>query len=267
MANVTRPLLHYYGGKWALAAWIIQYFPSHKVYVEPFGGGASLLLKKLRSEVEIYNDLNGEIVNLFRQVRDNGEELCRLLRATPYAREEFKLSYEPCPDNPLEQARRTIVRANLSFGTYGAAKNTAAEDETRLTGFSSSKTKWWKSYPPALEAAIERLQGVNIENMDALKLIDMRDGKDTFFYVDPPYVHSTRDEPKAYEYEMTDKEHRVLAEKLNKVKGKVILSGYPCPLYEELYKGWEKVEKEIGCERPKKRVEALWFRNCEEGLI
>jgi len=267
MDSVTRPLLHYYGGKWMIAQWIIQYFPSHRVYVEPFGGGGSILLRKSRSEVEIYNDLNSEMVNVFRQARDNGEELCRLVANTPYARDEFKLAYEPCPDNLLEQARRTIVRANLSFGTYGAAKNTVGDMETKLTGFSSSKTKWWTSYPPALKTIIARLQGVNIENMDALKLIDMRDGENTLFYVDPPYVHSTRDETKAYEFEMTDEEHVKLAEKLNKVKGKVVLSGYPCPLYEKLYKGWDKVEKEVGCERPKKRVEALWFKNCEGGLI
>jgi len=267
MSNVTRPLLQYYGGKWMLVPWIVQHFPSHRVYVEPFGGGASVLLRKSRSDVEIYNDLNSEIVNVFRQARDNGAELCRLIATTPYARDEFRLAYEPCPDNLLEQARRTIVRSFLSFGTFGAAKNTVAKDETKLTGFSSSKTKWWQSYPPALEAIISRLQGVNIENCDALKLISMRDSEDTLFYVDPPYVHSTRDETRAYEFEMTDNEHIVLAEKLNKVKGKVVLSGYPCPLYEELYKDWDKVEKEISYERPKKRVEALWFRNCEGGLI
>jgi len=108
----TRPVLRYHGGKWRLASWIISHFPPHRVYVEPFGGAASVLLRKPRSYAEVYNDMDGEIVNVFRVLRDpaRARELERVLRLTPFAREEFELSYIRDED-PIEQARRTIVRA------------------------------------------------------------------------------------------------------------------------------------------------------------
>ena len=107
--TVTRPALRYHGGKWKLAPWLQLFFPAHRVYVEPFGGGASVLLRKPRSYGEVYNDLDAEVVNVFRMLRDRGPELHNLLTLTPFARAEFKLAYETSAD-PLEQARRTIAR-------------------------------------------------------------------------------------------------------------------------------------------------------------
>ena len=104
----TRPLVRYHGGKWMLAPWIIAHFPPHRTYVEPFGGGGSVLLRKTRSYAEVYNDLGGEIVNLFRVARARGEELARLVELTPFARAEFAESYEPAEDE-LEEARRLIA--------------------------------------------------------------------------------------------------------------------------------------------------------------
>ncbi len=112
----TRPIVRYHGGKWMLAQWIIAQFPAHRVYVEPFGGGGSVLLRKPRSYAEIYNDLDGEIVNLFLMARDHGEELRRALELTPFARVEFMESYEPS-ENPIEQARRTVARSFMGFGS------------------------------------------------------------------------------------------------------------------------------------------------------
>jgi DNA adenine methylase len=114
--NVSHPLIRYHGAKWRLAPWIISHFPKHRIYVEPFGGSGSVLLRKKQSEIEVYNDLDGEIVNLFRVARDNGEELSRLVYLTPYSREEFVKSFEPS-DDPIEQARRTVVRSFQGFGS------------------------------------------------------------------------------------------------------------------------------------------------------
>src|SRR6266576_1049473 len=104
--KVERPILRYHGGKFVLAPWIISHFPEHRVYVEPYGGAASVLLRKERSYAEVYNDLDSEIVNLFRVARDNGKELIRVLALTPFAREEYQAAWE-ATDDPLEQARRT----------------------------------------------------------------------------------------------------------------------------------------------------------------
>ncbi|MBH9009927.1 DNA adenine methylase [Pseudomonas aeruginosa] len=105
MKGVRRPILRYHGGKWKLAPWIIQHLPPHHTYVEPFGGAASVLLRKARSHAEVYNDLNGDVVNLFRVARDHGEKLRQALTLTPFARDEFEASYVETTD-PLERARR-----------------------------------------------------------------------------------------------------------------------------------------------------------------
>jgi hypothetical protein len=178
---VTRPLLKYHGGKWLLAPWILSYMPEHKVYVEPFGGGGSVLLRKNRAHEEVYNDLDREIVNLFRVVRDNGNDLRRKLELTPYSREEFELSYEPT-DDPIEKARRTVVRSFMGRNPASA---------TQAAG--SFKGKQVKSY-------------ITI-------------------------AHVWRKYPDA------------MADALNAVKGKIILSGYPSELYDSLYRDWERVEK------------------------
>src|SRR5690606_23762221 len=112
----TRPMVRYHGGKWKLAPWILEHFPPHRCYTESFGGGGSVLLRKPRSYAEVYNDLDGEMVNLFRMVRDRGPELRELLRLTPFARVEYRESYEPC-DDPLEQARRSVIRSFMGFGS------------------------------------------------------------------------------------------------------------------------------------------------------
>jgi len=264
--EVNRPILEYHGGKWRSAPWIISHFPEHRKYVEPYGGGASVLLRKTPSFKEVYNDLNGEIVNLFRQARNNGEELCRVVNLTPYSREEFNLAFEPCTD-PLEQARRTILRSMFGFGTYGVSRITKKEDANKLTGYSGATEKW-VSYPLALKKIVERLRCVNIENKDALEIIEIYDSPDTLFYVDPPYVSHTRTgDASDYEYEMTDKQHILLAEKLHSVKGKVLLSGYECVLYEKLYGDWEKAQKIEHTDRAGARIETLWMKNIDEGLL
>lgn len=124
-AAVTKPVLRYHGGKWRLASWIISHFPAHRVYVEPFGGAASVLMQKPRSYAEVYNDLDGEIVNVFRvlQCPEKRARLCEMLHFTPYARAEFMLAWEPT-DDPVEAARRVIIRAQMGFGSAGATRGT-----------------------------------------------------------------------------------------------------------------------------------------------
>ncbi len=269
MSRIYRPLLRYHGGKWRLAPWIISHFPAHRTYTECFGGGASVLLRKPRSYAEIYNDLDSEIVNLFKMVRDHGKELSKSVEFTPFARDEFKLSYRPSND-PMEQARRTLVRCGMGFGS--SAMNTA-----NVTGFRGSATRTgthpardWQNQPSNLPKIMERLRGVVIENKDALELMQYHDNPKALHYVDPPYVHSSRTWSKAkecYKHELTDDQHRNIAKVLHSLKGAVIISGYETDLYNELYGDWQKVTTTALADCAQKRVECLWLRNVERDLL
>lgn len=276
---VTRPLLRYHGGKWRLAPWIVSLMPPHNIYVEPFGGAASTLLAKPRSYAEVYNDLDLEIVNLFRVVRDDGAELVRQIELTPFSREDFHESFRPA-DNRIEQARRTVIRSYMGFGGNLTRPN---RDQTpQRTGFRTYSKKNrrstpagdWHTYPEQLRAIIERLAGVIIENRDAIKVMMEHDTERTLHYVDPPYVHSTRGfdaggTHRAYRHEMTDDDHRALAQVLNNLNGMVILSGYACKLYDdELFSNWRRTERKAMADGARERTEVLWMRNIENaGLL
>ncbi|KKN24816.1 hypothetical protein LCGC14_0891080 [marine sediment metagenome] len=261
--KLKRPALRYHGGKWKLAPWIISHFPEHRIYTEVYGGAASVLLRKKRSYAEVYNDLDGEIVNLFRVLRDpmQARELVRLLRLTPYARSEFETSYLSDGD-PVEQARRTVSRSFMGFASTLTGK--------WVTGFRSNSTRSgttpahdWMNYPAALEKIIERLRGVTIENRPASQVMITRDSQETLHYVDPPYPSSTRNlrwGGNAYRYEMTDNDHRDLAEVLHDLRGMVVISGYPCHLYDvELFPDWQRVQRNAHADGALDRVEVLWL--------
>lgn len=263
-AVVARPILRYHGGKWRLAEWIISHMPPHRVYVEPFGGGGSVLLRKSRTYAEVYNDLWGTVVNVFQVLRDPEQacRLARLLELTPYARDEFLATYQEEPTDTVERARRTILRSFAGFGS-------AATSRDHMTGFRGSSNRSgttpahdWRNYPGHIPAFVERLQGVVIENKDAAELIGLHDTDETLFYVDPPYPHVTRNYRRrnaAYAFEMTDEAHEQLAGLLHNVRGMVLLSSYHSDLYDRLYGDWDRVECEAHADGAQDRVEVLWM--------
>jgi DNA adenine methylase len=269
---IKRPLLRYHGGKWRIAPWIISFFPPHRIYVELFGGGGSVLLRKPRTYSEVYNDLDREIANLFRIARDHGDELRRLLYMTPYSREEFELSYF-YTDDPLEQARRTVTRSYMGFGSAAATQghNTRAGKKTGFRACSkrdgTTPAHDWRNYPEALPAIIDRLRGVVIENRTALDLIPQHDTDKTLFYADPPYLPQVRDLGTDYRHEMTEADHIELAQALNLVKGMVVVSGYHSELYGEIYKGWVRREKRTYADGARPRVEVLWMKGVDPDLF
>ncbi len=239
-----------------LANWIIRHFPPHRCYVEPFGGAASVLLRKPRSYAEIYNDLDGEVVNLFQVVRSRGHELALSLELTPFAREEFAESYEPSED-PLEQARKTVIRSFMGFGSNAHNQKTGFRANSNRSGTTPAQD--WRNYPEALAMTIQRLQGVVIENRDALEVMSIHDGPETLHYVDPPYVFASRDAGTDYRHEMDDEAHIRLADALNGLQGFVVLSGYRTELYQRLYAGWRRVEANALADGASKRIEVLWL--------
>lgn len=209
---VRRAVLRYFGGKWAIAPWVLAHLPPHRIYVEPFGGAASVLLRKQRSEIEVYNDLDGEIVSLFRVLQDpvTCAGLVRRLRRTPYARAEFERAFDPT-DDPVIRAQRTIVRAYQSFhhGSVFDCKKRSFADARHRTGTGKGKAGEWVTYPRGLVAVRQRLQGVVIECRDALAVIKAQDTPQTLFFVDPPYLPATRSDT-GYRHELTTQRHAEL---------------------------------------------------------
>ena len=266
--RLKRPLVRYHGGKWRLAPWIIENLPPHKCYVEPFGGGGSVLLRKPRAYAEVYNDLDGEIVNLFNVVREQGEKLALLCELTPFSRDEFNQSYEPNQD-PLEQARRTLIRSFMGFGS--------ASVSMQKSGFRSNSNRPgttpahdWENYPESLRKIISRLRGVVIENREASKCMVQHDALTTLHYVDPPYVHATRylkNKTHCYRHEMTDSDHEALAKTLHNLSGMVVLSGYHSDLYNDLYPAWHKVEKRAFADGAKERMEVLFLNKAAQSAV
>lgn len=260
---VDRPVLRYHGGKFLLADWIISHFPPHRVYVEPFGGGGSVLMQKPRSYGEVYNDKWDTVVNVFRVLRDpaKAEQLEMLLTLTPYARTEFILSYQP-DDSDVERARKTIVRSFMGFGS-------ASTNGDYPTGFRANSNRSgttpamdWANYPKHIGEFAKRLRGVTIENREAVDVIRQHDSAETLFYVDPPYPHSTRNFDRgnaAYAHEMSDEAHRELASVLREAKGMILLSSYPCSLYDDLYDGWIVERRAAHADGAVDRVECLWM--------
>ena len=261
-----RPALRYYGGKWRLGPFVLAHLPrEHECYVEPFGGAMSVLLRKPRSPLEVYNDLNGCVVNFFRVLRERPEELIRAIALTPWARAEYELS-QTNSDDPVEEARRFYVSAWMGFGGGRARWRQGWRYQVR------AGTLWKPSSESFCEVdhlwqIVERLRGVQIDCREADQVIKACDASMTLFYLDPPYLHSTRSKWKdVYAHEMEREDHIHLAERARALEGMVVISGYPSELYAELYEayGWERVETKArtnggGAISSAERVEALWL--------
>jgi len=266
MTPITRPLIRYYGGKWKFAPWVISHFPPHKTFVEVFGGAGSVLLRKPRSHTEIYNDIEDEIVNLFRVMRDTrqADELIRLLRLTPYARTEYEDAMI-IVDDPVERARRTIIRAYMGFNslTVNPGVTSGFRQGFRQGG---SVGDGWARYPDAMHAIVLRLRTVIIENQPWEEILRIYDRQGTLFYLDPPYLPSVRSEWKgragesAYANELTREDHACLLKRILRLDGMVALSGYHSDLYDEYLSGWAHVEKEThATANGHPRTEVLWL--------
>lgn len=262
----TRPVLRWYGGKWKLAPWIIAHFPPHRVYVEPFGGAGSVLFRKPRTYAEIWNDLDAEVVNFFRVLRDEdlAAQLIEQLKLTPFARDEFDGAYNETSD-PVERARRLAILSYMGFGSNAHARvPTGFRANSNRSGTTPAQD--WRNYPAALAFAVDRLRGVIIESRDAKEVMTQHDGPETLHYVDPPYLWETRGEGNIYDVayrgyavELSNDDHRALIEFLKTLQGGVILSGYPHKLYDAVLADWRRVETGALADGARARVEVLWI--------
>jgi len=259
----------WYGGKFSHLDWLPDLLPEaprvHH-YCEPFAGSAAVLLNRIPASVETYNDIDGEVVNFFRVLRDQSDELIRMIALTPFAREEYHQAiYADRQDiSAVERARRFYVRARqtrtglaqtASLGRWANCKNTSR------AGMSGVVSRWLGGVE-ALDAIARRLLRVQIENRPAVDVIRLYDSPQTLFYCDPPYLHATRGDSKAYGFEMDESQHKELAQVLNDCQGMVAVSGYEHPLMYELFpqKKWVKTkgaDKTIHSTKDK-RAEFLW---------
>lgn len=254
----------WYGGKFNHLNWLLPLLPQTTHYCEPFAGSAAVLLNREPSPVETYNDIDGEVVNFFRVLRDQQEDLIRAIGLTPFSREELRIAVEePIDDlSELERARRFFVRARqvrTGLAQTASAGRWAHCKLTSRAGMAGAVSRWLGSVE-GLSEIVQRLLRVQIENATAIEVIQRYDSEETLFYCDPPYPHDSRGDIHAYGYEMTDNDHRELAKVLTNLKGKVALSGYRCELLDKLYKDWNCVESPskqcLSVKQP--RTEILW---------
>lgn len=236
---------------------LISLMPRRDCYVEPFGGGAGVLLARDRVRLEVYNDLAGEMVALFRVIRDRGEELAQAIEATPFARSEHQAAQDLSVTDDLELARRVLIRSHFGHGSNGIFKATGFRASGMRAG--PLPVHLWARLPDVIRATAERMRGVVIECRPAERVMTDNDGPDTLHYVDPPYVKGTRGKGSDYKHEMTDQDHIDMIQFLRRLKGAVVLSGYAHPIYDEGLSDWRRVELKVRADRALERTEVVWM--------
>jgi DNA adenine methylase len=245
---MRKPIFPYPQGKYHLVKRLLELIPPHDIYVEVFGGAATLLFTKSPSKLEVYNDINSELVNFFRVLRDDEkwQKLQEKLLLTPYSREEFKLALQPAEElDEIERARRFFVRIQMSFGgkgeTFGYTR--IAQKNKTLTYFNKIAN---------FEFFHNRIRSVIIENLDFEDVFKRYDTPNTFFFCDPPYIdHGIKS--KILNLEMSLEDHKRLVHTILQAKGKVLLLGYPHPVYKELERhGWHvrRIKMRINFPKP-----------------
>lgn len=264
LSSVSRPVMRYHGGKFRLAPWVIEHFPPHEVYVEPFGGGAGVLLRKSPSCVEVYNDLNGRVVNVFAVLRDaeKSARLVEMLRATPYAEGEYRAARE-VSDDPVEDARRMIVLGHQGHGSTACAGGRMSGWRRGVRPRGPASTKEWSELWGHVGDWADRMRGVYVESGDAIGVMTRWDAPSALHYIDPPYpacVRTSGEGKRGYAHEMTDAAHVEMLEFAGRLKGAVVISGYACPLYDEILSGWRRVDRAAMADAGARRVEVLWIK-------
>ncbi len=260
-ATPRQAIVRYHGGKHKIANWIVGKMPVHACYIEPFGGGAAVLLRKRSAKTEVYNDLDQEVYNVFRTIRENADALANALYLTPYSRQELQAAYEPTGD-PLEAARRFIVRSHMAITTT-SIKTRSGFRAAINSGDYCSQVATWSKLPEVVHTVRQRFSRVILENCDAFDLFDRYDLPGTLWYLDPPYTNDSRSEKSVkygYRHNLTPEQQVALCERIRRLKGPVMLSGYDNPTYNTLLHDWKKeYTKGFTDSHRKLATEVLWM--------
>lgn len=269
---MSGPSLKYPGAKWgsqgSTARWICSMLPSHKTYVEPFFGSGAVFFTKRPSANEYINDLSGDVVNLFQVMREQPDDLARLIDLTPYARDEQQQAFEPCTD-PLERARRMLIRHWMTVGGNGGARGKAWRHSGAAGRRGKNCPQEWENLPARIYAHAKRLKMAHIENRPALEILGRLNHPETLAYIDPPYLGDTR-HGRMYAEEMQDEaQHIELLDFLAQDwQGMAVVSGYAHPLYDEALANWQRFTRQATAEMGQARTEVLWLSpNCDHSLF
>lgn len=255
--KMPEPILRWPGAKWRLADWIVSMLPQHKVYCEPFFGSGAVFFTKNPSGTETINDIDDNVINLFRVVRDNAKALSKAIEMTPYSRSEYGASCHSAngQDNEIEQARQFLVRTWQAFGGKTKSSTSWSHDRTNTV----FRPLYWSKLPGRILDSVERLKMAQIENMNALELIEMYNNKNTLLYIDPPYLSSTRTNLHYHCEFASESEHKELLRLCKKHKGHVIISAYENELYNDELDGWEKQSKRVATSAGGSSVETIYL--------
>ena len=249
----------YPGSKWGIAQWIVDFFPPHHSYLEPFFGSGAVLFTKSRSAIETVNDLDGDVVNLFEWIRRDPERLAREVYWTPYSREVYDNATDAFKYETDSFRRAVIFLTKMMMGhgfrtneIKGGWKNDVQGREAAYAA------KGWCDTPQRIREAAERLRGIQIENRPALEVITRFNYPNVLIYADPPYLLYTR-RGKQYACEMTNSDHADLLDALIAHRGPVLLSGYDSPMYRDALRSWRREEIDVRAQTATKRRGVLWM--------
>lgn len=263
---MSKSVLHYPGGKKRIASWIIKHMPPHHSYLEPYFGCGAVLFAKEPARIETVNDLDGEVVNFFRVIREpeRREKLQNWITYTPYARQAYEDVFLRTPEDDVERAGYFAIK---SMQSHGFRMNGDCGWKKDVYGRENAyAVKYWNELPESIAEMAARLKQVQIENRPALELIKDYDNEKVLMYLDPPYVLSTRCVHKQYRHEMTDQYHVELLEAIIRSKAKVMISGYDCELYDFYLGDWTKVQIAARAQDNRRRTETLWMNYSLEAV-
>lgn len=269
-----KALTKYPGGKWRIASWIINFFPEHHTYLEPFFGSGAVLFNKVRSNIETVNDLDDNVVNLFYWIQHDPEKIAHAIYWTPYARAAYEDAVATQPKDSLQKAVYFYIRLNQGHGFRTSDRKVGWKNDIQGREKAYAACDWTQAAERIMWAA-ERLRGVQIENCPAVDLIQKYNYSNVLIYADPPYVLSTRS-GKQYRHEMDDRQQEDMLDALLAHKGPVLLSGYDNNLYRSRLSAWHREETSCRNQLGQKTREVLWmnfepmcqlnFNNIQEGL-
>ncbi len=251
-------VLKYPGSKWNIARRLVELIPPHHSYVEPYFGSGAVLFSKPPSAIETVNDLDGDVVNLFRCIQQDSERLARLVMTIPFSREVYDRQFEA--DNTYasryQRAAGFLVRCWQGHGFRANGYEVGWRND--VAGRERSYALWnWYRLPEWIIKIAERLREVQIECRPALEVIRRFDYPNVFMYIDPPYLLGTRT-GNQYRHEMTDADHEELLKIILQSKAKIMISGYESEMYNEYLKGWHKEHFASCAEQGKPRQEIVW---------
>lgn len=256
---MTGPVLRYPGAKWRIAEWVCGHMPEHGTYIEPFFGSGAVFFTKEPSAIQIINDLDGDVINLFQVIRDQPQELAELIELTPWSRDEYGICSKGIRNpetSALERARQLIV---LGWQSFGGKKITTPTSWRLREGSGQNPLSAWNKVPDRIRQVAERLKGAQIENRPAVKIITRFNNPEVLIYADPPYLGESRT-LNLYRHEMHKaEEHLELLDALLSHLGPVLLSGYPSDLYDIQLKTWKRVETSAVAQSGAQRTEVLWL--------